>query len=98
VPDAPCEFRSQHDCDLHIALAVDAPVLATMLARGREAGIPTRGISDHGIIRSVYFEDPNGYVIELAATTAGHDAGGDPSRNEARALRDRWQKTKQQRR
>ena len=28
-------------------------------------GIETRGISDHGFIDSIYFRDPNGYVIEL---------------------------------
>ena len=35
-----------------------------MLEKGREAGIETRGIVDHGFIDSLYFRDPNGYVIE----------------------------------
>lgn len=55
----------QHDCDLHIALEVDAQTLHAMFAKGKAAGIETRGISDHGFIHSIYFRDPNGYVIEL---------------------------------
>ena len=43
-------------------------------ARGKAAGIETRGVSNHGFIDSIYFRDPNGYVIEPArcarATTA----------------------------
>ncbi|HJP07260.1 MAG TPA: hypothetical protein QF882_07395, partial [Arenicellales bacterium] len=40
--------------------------------RGRQAGIECRGISDHGFIDSIYFRDPNGYVIELTANRPGH--------------------------
>ncbi len=69
----PFEFKDQHDFDLHIALEVDAGMLEEMLARGKAAGIETRGISDHGFIRSIYFRDPNGYVIELTAKTSDHD-------------------------
>jgi catechol 2,3-dioxygenase-like lactoylglutathione lyase family enzyme len=90
APDLPFEFKSQHDFDLHIALEVEEPVLEAMSARAKERGINTRGISDHGMIRSVYFEDPNGYVIELAAKTAKHDAYMDPLRNGARAVLTEW--------
>jgi len=69
VPDSPFEFKAQHDFDLHIALEVDAATQAEMFARGKAAGIETRGVADHGFIRSIYFRDPNGYVIELAAPT-----------------------------
>lgn len=67
VPEQPFEFKEQHDFDLHIALEVDSATLDAMLEKGRRAGVETRGISDHGNIRSVYLRDPNGYVIELAA-------------------------------
>jgi catechol-2,3-dioxygenase len=40
-----------------------------MMAKGRSSGIDTRGPSDHGFVQSVYFRDPNGYVVELAAPT-----------------------------
>ena len=94
TPDMPFEFKPQHDFDLHIALEVAPPVLHEMLAKGRAAGIETRGISDHGFIHSIYFRDPNGYVIELAAKLDGHDAAMDPAANEARAKLDRWQHEK----
>jgi len=44
APDMPFEFKPQHDYDLHIALEVDAPVLAQMLAKGRALGIESRGV------------------------------------------------------
>ena len=65
VPDMAFEFKQQHDFDLHIALEVDEAALNLMLARGKESGVETRGVSDHGFIHSIYFRDPNGYVIEL---------------------------------
>ena len=37
-----------------------------MFEKGKKEKIDTRGISDHGFISSIYFRDPNGYVIELA--------------------------------
>jgi len=95
APDMPFDFKPQHDFDLHIAFEVDGPTLESMLAKGRAAGIETRGVSDHRFIRSIYFRDPNGYVIELTAKMAGHDEAMDPSRNEARAKLDRWQEVKQ---
>ncbi len=90
APDMPFEFKHQHDFDLHIALEVDLQTLHNMLAKGRAAGIETRGISDHGFIHSVYFRDPDGYVIELAAKAIGHDPAMDPARNGAREILDRW--------
>ena len=36
-----------------------------MYNKGIERGIDTRGVIDHGFIKSIYFRDPNGYVIEL---------------------------------
>ncbi len=69
VPDTPFEFKDQHDYDLHIALEVDRKTLEAMFGKGKAAGIDTRGIADHGFVDSIYFRDPNGYVIELAART-----------------------------
>jgi catechol-2,3-dioxygenase len=62
-----------------------------MFARGKAANIETRGISDHGFIRSIYFRDPNGYVIELTAKILGRESEMDPSKNQARNKLDRWQ-------
>ena len=96
APDRPFDFKRQHDLDLHIALEVDEPTLDAMLARGKARGIETRGISDHGFIRSAYFRDPNGYVIELAAKKPAHAQAVNPAINEARAKLDRWQAAKLQ--
>jgi catechol 2,3-dioxygenase-like lactoylglutathione lyase family enzyme len=94
APDMPFEFKDQHDFDLHIALEVDPPALHQMLAKGREQGIETRGISDHGFIDSIYFRDPNGYVIELCAKRENHDDAMDPAKNGAREKLRRWTATK----
>ena len=40
-----------------------------MYEKGNDYGIETRGIIDHGFIKSIYFRDPNGYVIELTYPT-----------------------------
>jgi len=94
APDMPFEFKAQHDYDLHIALEVDRPTLNAMFAKGKAAGIETRGVSDHAFIHSIYFRDPNGYVIELTTKTAGHDRAMDPELNGARAKLDRWTKAR----
>ncbi len=73
APDRPFEFKEQHDFDLHIALEVSPQTLESMLAKGKLEGREVRGISNHGFIDSIYFRDPNGYVIELTAKKAGHD-------------------------
>jgi catechol 2,3-dioxygenase-like lactoylglutathione lyase family enzyme len=94
APDMPFDFKPQHDFDLHIALEVDAATLARMLEKGKAAGIEARGPSDHGFIRSIYFRDPNGYVVELAAKVPGHDDAMNPDTNDARAALDAWQMEK----
>jgi catechol 2,3-dioxygenase-like lactoylglutathione lyase family enzyme len=91
APDMPFEFKEQHDFDLHIALEVELPVLEAKLAEGRALGMQVRGVSDHGFIRSIYFRDPNGYVIELTAKLAHHDSAMDPRSNGARDKLERWQ-------
>ena len=94
APDMPFDFKPQHDFDLHIALEVERPVLDAMFARGKAEGRETRGVSDHGFIDSIYFRDPNGYVIELTTKRPGHDEAMDPARNGSRAILDRWQSEK----
>ena len=90
VPDSPFEFKAQHDFDLHIALEVDAATLEAMLARAKAEGREVRGPSDHGFIRSIYFRDPSGYVIELTCKAAGHGEAMDPAKNGAREILERW--------
>ena len=94
APDRPFAFKKQHDYDLHIALEVSREVLREMLERGRGRDIETRGVSDHHFIDSIYFRDPNGYVIELCAKRDNHDAVMDPASNGAREKLDRWTTSK----
>src|SRR5712671_6208869 len=96
APDMPFEFKAQHDYDLHIALEVDEQNLGEMLARGQAAKIETRGVADHGFIHSIYFRDPNGYVIELTARHGDHESAMDPRQNGARAELDSWQRDQQE--
>jgi catechol-2,3-dioxygenase len=65
-----------------------------MFAKGKAAGIHTRGIADHGFLHSIYFRDPNGYVIELTAKMPGHEKAMDRNTNNARGKLDRWQSAK----
>jgi catechol 2,3-dioxygenase-like lactoylglutathione lyase family enzyme len=95
APDKPFDFKEQHDFDLHIALTVDDETLESMFEKGKIEGIATRGISDHGFCRSIYFRDPNGYVIELAAPTSGDmPAVADEQKSKAREQLESWQASK----
>ena len=94
APDMPFEFKKQHDFDLHIALEVTQEDLHKMFAKGKAAGMETRGISDHHFIDSIYFRDPNGYVIELTAKRVDHDEVMKDSLTTARGKLDEWQRTK----
>ena len=94
APGNPFEFKKQHDFDLHIALEVDEATLQAMFAKGKASGIDTRGIADHGFLHSIYFRDPNGYVIELTTRMPGHDQAMDNTTNGARGKLDQWQSTK----
>ena len=89
-PGEPFDFKQQRDFDLHIALTVERQTLVDMLDAGRAAGLDVRGISDHGGIESIYFRDPNGYVVELTAPTGSGAGSGD----RARAILDDWQQRK----
>ena len=94
APDMPFTFKAQHDFDLHIALEVTQEDMHMMFAKGKAAGIETRGVSDHGFIDSIYFRDPNGYVIELTAKRPDHDEAVAKAVLTARERLDEWQRVK----
>ena len=55
----------------HIAFEVGSvEELEATKARLEAAGIPVVGVTDHTIFKSIYFFDPNGHRLELAANTA----------------------------
>jgi catechol 2,3-dioxygenase-like lactoylglutathione lyase family enzyme len=94
APANPFEFKTQHDYDLHIALEVDDKTLHEMFEKGKAAGVETRGVADHGFIHSIYFRDPNGYVIELSARTEGAAAYAADAEKTAHGALARWQESK----
>jgi catechol 2,3-dioxygenase-like lactoylglutathione lyase family enzyme len=54
----------------HIAFEVGTvKELEETKARLEAAGIPVVGITDHTIFKSIYFRDPSGHRLELAANT-----------------------------
>ena len=54
----------------HIALRVDsAGDLRAAKARLEAAGVEVLGVTDHHIIESIYFFDPNGLRLELTTPT-----------------------------
>jgi len=90
VDGSPFDFKPQHDFDLHIALESDLPALAAAVSAAKARGLEVRGPSDHGFIRSTYFRDPNGYVVELTVKQPGHSDTMDAERGKARAKLARW--------
>ena len=95
APGRPFDFKEQHDFDLHIALEVSNQALHEMFARGKAAGLEVRGIADHGFIHSIYFRDPNGYVIELTARQDSAERGSvEKERATAQRALAEWQSAK----
>jgi catechol 2,3-dioxygenase-like lactoylglutathione lyase family enzyme len=73
IPNSPPMGRDPNTPDWvqHIAFKVESEaVLVEAKARLEAAGIPVVGITDHTIFKSIYFYDPNGHRLELAADTA----------------------------
>jgi catechol 2,3-dioxygenase-like lactoylglutathione lyase family enzyme len=55
----------------HIAIQVaDVDQLMTAKARLEAAGVKVVGVTDHHIIQSIYFFDPNGLRVEITTKTA----------------------------
>ena len=55
----------------HLAFKVDnVATLEETKARLEAKGIPMIGVTDHTIFKSIYFFDPSGHRVELAADTA----------------------------
>ena len=94
VPSKPFDFKEQNALDLHIALGVEPDVFDKMLQKGKDEGREVRGPVDHGFVRSIYFRDPNGYVIELTASTGVHQEIMDPAISKPHEALERWQAAK----
>jgi catechol 2,3-dioxygenase-like lactoylglutathione lyase family enzyme len=78
----------------HLALRVDSVAeLLAAKARLEAAGVEVVGPTDHHIIRSIYFFDPNGIRLELTTPTVPQ-AEMDEHARRARALLDAWTERK----
>lgn len=82
----------------HLALQVDSvQALRDAKARLEAAGVEVLGVTDHHIIESIYFFDPNGIRLELTTPTvtpAEMDALAARAHDEVRA----WTREKRERR
>ena len=70
LPNSPDMGRDANTPDWvqHIAFKVDSvQTLEDTKARLQAAGIEVIGVTDHTIFKSIYFFDPNGHRLELAA-------------------------------
>lgn len=69
------KFAPVHGFDRHVAFeAADETGLKAWQDKLNAAGCPCFGPVDHGFVRSVYFQDPNGIPLEITTRVDGHDA------------------------
>ena len=94
VPGSPFDFKRQDSLDLHIALGVEPETFDAMLEKAKGEGREVRGPVDHRFVRSIYFRDPNGYVIELTASTGKHGEIMDPAISKPHEALAHWQATR----
>lgn len=58
----------------HVSITVESEEeLLGLQARIRAAGVSTSDVVDHGIIHSLYFEDPNGISLEFSVWVQAYD-------------------------
>jgi catechol 2,3-dioxygenase-like lactoylglutathione lyase family enzyme len=96
LPNSPTMGRDTNTPEWvqHIAFKVGSvDELETTKSRLEAAGIPVIGVTDHTIFQSIYFFDPNGHRLELAADTATPKMSTDLDTVKW-AMLDEWAQTK----
>ena len=64
-------FKRRWGMDLHFAMRIAGhAALDAWKMRLLNRGVEVEGPIDHGMFRSIYFHDPNGYRLEFASTEA----------------------------
>ncbi len=96
LPNSPKMDRDRNTPEWvqHIAFEVenlDALMAAKLTAEAE--GLEVVGPTNHGIFKSIYFFDPNGHRLELAANTAT-EAQMEELHKVAPAMLEEWSKTK----
>ena len=78
----------------HIALRMNSrEELLAQKSRLEVAGVDVVGVTDHGIVESIYFFDPNGLRVELTVPAVSADVMRHHARHAHRLLRE-WTKTR----
>ena len=78
----------------HIAFRIaDEAALLVAQAHIESEGVEVLGPTDHGVFRSIYFFDPDGHRIELAADTGTPEQYAELKRV-ARPMLEEWSRTK----
>jgi len=96
LPNSPKMDRDRNTPEWvqHIAFEVDSyDELMACKARVEAAGLDVLGPVNHGIFDSIYFFDPNGHRLELAANK-GTDEQLQRLKDVADAMLDEWSETK----
>ncbi len=96
LPEQPTMGRDENTPQWvqHIAFEVESvAALEAAKARVEAKGLDVLGPTDHGIFKSIYFFDPNGHRLELAANT-GSDAELAELRRVAPLMLEEWSRTK----
>lgn len=93
VPDdlKPDMFEHLGGLDLHLGMKVSSEAeLMKWAERLTQAGIQFAGPLDHEFIRSIYFKDPNGLLLELTYKVAQHDEIIEREKANAKEALDVW--------
>ena len=96
IPNSPPMGRDENTPDWvqHIAFEVESvEALIAAKARVEEAGLGVVGPTNHGIFQSIYFFDPNGHRLELAANTYTNEEM-QRLHDVAPAMLEEWSRTK----
>jgi len=96
IPNSPEMGRDENTPQWvqHIALEVeDVDALVAAKNDLQALGLDILGPVNHGVFKSIYFFDPNGHRLELAANT-GTTAQYDELKRVASLMVEEWSKTK----
>jgi catechol 2,3-dioxygenase-like lactoylglutathione lyase family enzyme len=84
-------FKTRWGMDLHFAMRVaDHAAVADWKEKLEAKGVTVEGPVDHGIFRSIYFHDPNGYRLEFCAKEEGEERHFADERAKAHENLRRW--------
>ena len=84
-------FKRRWGMDLHFAMRVaDHAALDAWRERLMANGVEVEGPVDHGMFRSIYFHDPNGYRLEFASAEEQENQVFRDEAAMARVQMDKW--------